>query len=159
MGANLINVDVHRMILTLLPRTTATFSRKGLRVNGLRYKHDDYTEAFLSGGEVTVAYNPDDVTEVWLIDKNEFVPFVLIESRFNGKTLSDVQALQKAQRQTVNAATADNLQGQIDLAEHIQVIASKGKRSDVSIKNIRDTRKREQSRMHIDFVKEGSKRG
>ena len=159
MGANLINVDVHRMILTLLPRTTATFSRKGLRVNGLRYKHDDYTEAFLSGGEVTVAYNPDDVTEVWLIDKNEFVPFVLIEGRFNGKTLSDVQALQKAQRQTVNAATADNLQGQIDLAEHIQVIASKGKRSDVSIKNIRDTRKREQSRMHIDFVKEGSKRG
>lgn len=159
MGANLINVDVHRMILTLLPRTTATFSRKGLRVNGLRYKHDAYTEAFLSGGEVTVAYNPDDVTEVWLIDKNEFVPFVLIESRFNGKTLSDVQALQKAQRQTVNAATADNLQGQIDLAEHIQVIASKGKRSDVSIKNIRDTRKREQSRMHIDFVKEDSKRG
>lgn len=159
MGANLIDVDVHRMILTLLPRTTATFSRKGLKVNGLRYKHDDYTEAFLSGGEVTVAYNPDDVTEVWLIDKNEFVPFILIESRFNGKTLSDVQALQKAQRQTVNAATADNLQGQIDLAEHIQVIASKGKRSDVSIKNIRDTRKREQSRMHIDFVKEGSKRG
>ena len=159
MGANLIDVDAHRMILTLLPRTTATFSRKGLKVNGLRYKHDDYTEAFLSGGEVTVAYNPDDVTEVWLIDKNEFVPFVLIESRFNGKTLSDVQALQKAQRQTVNAATADNLQGQIDLAEHIQVIASKGKRSDVSIKNIRDTRKREQSRMHIDFVKEGSKRG
>ena len=159
MGANFLSVTPQKLIQTLLPRTTGTFTRKGLRVHGLRYKHDDYTEAFLSGGEVTVAYNPDDVTEVWLIDKNEFVPFVLIESRFNGKTLSDVQALQKAQRQTVNAATADNLQGQIDLAEHIQVIASKGKRSDVSIKNIRDTRKREQSRMHIDFVKEGSKRG
>ena len=113
----------------------------------------------MSGGEATVAYNPDDVSEVWLIDKGEFIPFVLIESRFNGKTLSAAQTLQKAQRLTVNAATADNLQGQIDLAEHIQVIASKGTQTDVSIKNIRNTRKREQSRTHIDFVKEGSKHG
>ena len=67
MGANLITVDSRQMILTLLPRATAKFSRNGLRINGLRYKHDDYTEDFLSGGEVTVAYNPDDVTEVWLM--------------------------------------------------------------------------------------------
>ena len=159
MGANLISVTPQMLIQTLLPRTTGTFTRKGLRVHGLRYKHDDYTEAFLSGGEVTVAYNPDDVTEVWFLDKGQYIPFTLIESRFNGKSLDTVQTMQQAKKQTVTAATADNLQAQIDLAEHIQVIAAKGKQTDVGIKNIRNTRKREQARTHIDFVKEGNIRG
>ena len=159
MGANFIAVAPQKMIQTLLPRTTGTFTRKGLRVHGLRYKHDDYTEAFLSGGEVTVAYNPEDVTEVWLLDNGQYVPFTLIESRFSGKSLAAVHTMQKAKKQTVNAAAAENLQAQINLAEHIQVIASQGKRTDVGIKNIRSTRKREQARTHIDFVKEGTNCG
>jgi hypothetical protein len=156
MGANLIDIDARRLVLTLLPRTTGKFTRKGLQVNGLRYRHDDYTEEFLTGGEVTVSYNPEDVTEVWIIDQGEYVPFVLIESRFSGKSLDAVQSMQKARKQTVHAATADNQQAQIDLAEHIQVIANKGRQADVDIKNIRSTRKREQARTHIDFVKEGA---
>ena len=159
MGANFISVTPQKLIQTLLPRTTGKFTRKGLQVHGLRYKHDDYTEAFLSGGEVTVAYNPEDVTEVWLLDNGQYVPFVLIESRFNGKSLAAVQTMQKARKQTVNAAAADNLQAQINLAEHIQVIASQGRQTDVGIKNIRNTRKREQARTHMDFVKEGTNCG
>ena len=159
MGANLIPVTPQMLIKTLLPRATGTFTRKGLRVHGLRYKHDDYTEAFLSGGEATIAYNPDDVTEVWLLDRGQYTPFTLIESRFNGKSLDAVQRMQQARKQTVTSATADNLQAQIDLAEHIQVIAAKGKQTDVGIKNIRSTRKREQAKTHIDFVKEGNIRG
>ena len=159
MGANFISVAPQKLIQTLLPRTTGKFTRKGLRVNGLRYKHDDYTESYLSGGEVTVAYNPEDVTEVWLLDDGQYIPFVLIESRFNGKSLAAVQMMQKAKKQTVSAAAAENLQAQIDLAEHIQVIASRGKQTDVGIKNIRNTRKREQARTHIDFVKESENLG
>ena len=159
MGANFIAVAPQKLIQTLLPRTTGTFTRKGLRVHGLRYKHDDYTEAFLSGGEVTVAYNPEDVTEIWLLDNGQYVPFTLIESRFNGKSLDAVQTIQKARKQTINAAAADNLQAQINLAEHIQVIASQGRQTDVGIKNIRNTRKREQARTHMDFVKEGTNCG
>ena len=67
--------------------------------------------------------------------------------------------MQKAKKQTVSAAAAENLQAQIDLAEHIQVIASRGKQTDVGIKNIRNTRKREQARTHIDFVKESENLG
>ena len=156
LGANLIDIDPSRMILTLLPRATGKFTRKGLQVNGLRYRHDDYTESYLTGGKATVSYNPEDVTEVWLLDNGQYVPFMLIESRFNGKTLAAVQTMQKAKKQTVSAAAADNLQAQINLAEHIQVIASQGKQTDVGIKNIRNTRKREQARTHIDFVKEGA---
>ena len=45
MGANLIAVTPQMLIQTLLPRATGTFSRKGLRIHGLRYKHDDYTDS------------------------------------------------------------------------------------------------------------------
>ena len=50
-------VDAKKLIQVLLPRATGKFTRKGLVVNGLRYRHDDYTEAFLRGGEAVVAYN------------------------------------------------------------------------------------------------------
>lgn len=120
MGANLINVEPKRLIQTLLPRTTGRYKRNGLNVNGMRYKNDDskYTECYLSGGDVTVAYNPDDVSECWVIENGNYVPFILIERRFAHKSLADAKALQQARKQAVNAATADNLQAQLDLAEH-----------------------------------------
>ena len=43
-GANLIPIDYDTLVLTLLPRTNGKFTRKGLIVNGLRYKHEKYTE-------------------------------------------------------------------------------------------------------------------
>lgn len=63
-GVNLISVRKEQIILTLFPRTTGKFSRSGLKVNKMRYKHENFTEKYLTGGEVTVAYNPDDVTAV-----------------------------------------------------------------------------------------------
>lgn len=159
LGANLMDVDAKKLIQVLLPRATGKFTRKGLVVNGLRYRHDAYTEAFLRGGEATVAYNPEDVTEVWLVEKGSFIPFALIESRFAGKTLEAVQTMQKTRKNTVSAATTDSLQAQINLAEHIQVIATQGKHSDVGLKNIRSTRKREQTRTHLDYMKEGQING
>ena len=78
-GANLITVDKEQIVLTLLPRTTGKFSRFGLRVNKMRYKHENFTEKYLAGGEVTVAYNPEDVSYIWLIEENgTYVKFELI---------------------------------------------------------------------------------
>lgn len=68
LGANLIDVKPKQLIRVLLPRAKGRFTRKGLMVNGLRYRHEDYTEAFLKGGEATIAYNPEDVTEVWVLN-------------------------------------------------------------------------------------------
>lgn len=67
---NLIKTDSTTLILTLLPRTKAKFTRRGLIVNKLRYKNDDYTEMYLSGGNATVAYNPDDVTNAIYLANN-----------------------------------------------------------------------------------------
>lgn len=153
-GANLIIVDKEQIVLTLLPRTTGKFSRFGLRVNKMRYKHENFTEKYLAGGEVTVAYNPDDVSAVWLIDNGSYIRFDLIESRYKGKELSDVEIMQKGQKELVKAVTADNIQAQINLAQSIEIIAASVNNPDkVNVKSIRNTRQREQTKNHIDYIR------
>lgn len=159
-GANLIPADYNTLIQTLLPRTTGKFSRKGLIANKLRYKHDGFTERYLNGGTVTVAYNPDDVSEVWLIENGIYTPFTLIESRFSGMDMLAVEVIKTSQKAVVKAATADNMQTKIDLVTHIGVIAaSTEKQENTNITGIRDNRKREQSKTHIDYIKEGTANG
>ena len=153
-GANLITVDKEQIVLTLLPRTTGKFSRFGLRVNKMRYKHENFTEKYLAGGEVTVAYNPDDVSAVWLIDNGSYIRFDLIESRYKGKELSDVEIMQRGQKELVKAATADNIQAQINLAQSIEIIAASVNNPDkVNVKSIRNTRQKEQTKNHIDYIR------
>ena len=152
-GANFIDVPPEQVIMTLLPRTKARFTRKGLIVNGLRYRHDAYTEQYLRGGDAIAAYNPDDVTQVWLLEKGEYTPFKLIERRFSGKSLDGVKQMKAAQSELVRGAAEEELQAQIDLAQHIEVIANK-QSSAVGIKNIRQTRQRARNQAHIDYVKE-----
>ena len=155
-GANLISVDSRELMLILLPRATGRFGRTGLKVNKLRYHCEGYTEQYLSGGIVNVDYNPEDVTSVWVIEDGSYVEFILIESRFEGKDLTTVKKLQDSQKIIVKGAEKDNLQAQIDLAQHIEAIAgSVGTDKDVHMKNIRNTRKREQGKCHQDFMKEG----
>lgn len=155
-GANLIEITPKQLMLTLLPRTTGKFSRYGLKVNNLRYRHDEFTEMYLKGGDVTVAYNPDDVTKVWLLQNDDYVCFELIEKRFRDKDLIEVQSLQRKHKCIVKDEVEDNLQAKIDLAEHIQTIANNAySYENVNIKEVRNTRKQEQKRTHINYL-EGS---
>lgn len=154
-GANLIDVDSKKLVLTLLPRTIGKFSRFGLKVNKLRYHHDGYTEAYLSGNNVAVAYNPDDVTSVWIIEDGKYVKFKLIETRFENKALEDVQTIQRQQKYLIQNAVPDNIQARIDLAEHIETISSNGCiANNIYIKSARDARRKEQDKKHINFMRE-----
>lgn len=79
------------------------------------------------------------------------------KSRFNGKSLSQVETLQEKQKELIKASDGENLQAQINLATHIETIAnSTSAKSDVSLKDIRKTRQREQMKTHIDFMKGGN---
>lgn len=157
-GADLIRVSPTDLILTLLPRTEGKFTKFGLKANRLRYKHENYSERFLQGGKVVVAYNPEDVSYVWLLEQGTYVRFDLIENRFRGKDLETVQGIQAEQKQVVKEAAEDNIQARIALADHIETIAESafwdGK---TEIKDIRTNRKKEQGRTHRDYLKEGDK--
>ena len=158
-GANLIEIGKRELMLTLLPRTTGRFSRSGLKVNKLRYHREGYTEQYLSGGDVTVAYNPEDVSSVWVLEDGAYTEFTIIESRYQGKDLTAVQELQTSQRDIARGAVRDNLQAQINLAQHIEtIVSSSAGRGDVHMKNIRSTRRREQTKRHRDYMKEGTSR-
>lgn len=156
MGASLISVNQKELIYVLLPRAIGKFSRNGLKVNGLRYHCEGYTENYLKGGNITVAYNPEDSSTVWIIENGEYIAFELIESRFKGKSAAEVELLKEKQKTLVKAEQINNTQAQIDLARHIEAIANNVCcQSDVRIKDIRKTRKREQQRTHKDFLKGG----
>lgn len=159
LGANLIDVNSKDLILTLLPRTRGTFTRKGLKVNGLRYKNLNYVEEYLQGKEVQVAYNPENVSEVWVIEKSGFVSFEIIESRYADKSIEQMRQMKKDKQQLVKSVEQEELQARIDLAEHIQAIANKPRNQDVRLTDIRTTRKKETQLRHIDFVKEGISNG
>lgn len=154
-GAELIKVSAEKLMKTLLPRTTAKFKRNGLNANGLRYKNLNYNEKYLEGNEVTVAFNPDDVGRIWLIENGSYIEFELIEERFKGKELEDVQQMKSKQKELCKKEKENMTQAEIDLAEHILVIREQAQsNSNKSTKNIRKTRQREQKKLHKDYMKE-----
>jgi len=109
-GANLINVDYRTLVLTLLPRTAGKFTRFGLKVNKLRYTNNAYTEKFLKGGNVQVAYNPDSAGSVWVIENGNFVEFELIETQYKESTLEEIDKIRDRQNELIRKAQEENLQ-------------------------------------------------
>lgn len=155
-GANLIDVDYKTLMLTLLPRTQGTFTRLGLKLNKLRYTNDNYTEKFLSGGNITVAYNPDDVSKVWIIENGKYVEFQLIETQFQHNTLDEIQEIRTKHNSLIRQAQDDTLRAKIALANHIETITNiSPKTIDVNIKGIRKTKTKERIKTHIDYMREG----
>lgn len=155
LSVELINVSAEQVVLTLLPRTNGKFTRKGLIVNNLRYYRENYTEQYLAGESVRVAYNLDNTSIVWLLENGRYIPFQLIEKRFAEKAFDAVEELKQKQKQMSKDAQKDSLQAEIELARSIEIVANMAKSSGTtSIKGIRENRKKEQRKKHIDYVRE-----
>jgi len=153
-GCNLIEVDKSQLLLTLLPRAKGRFSRFGLTVNKLRYHNHAYKERYLKGGEIVVAYNPEDIAYIFVIDRGNYVRFSLIDTRFKGKSLSCVEDLKKEQGLLLKEAEEEKLQAEIDLARDIQIITSRGSNANRSTKGIRKNRQKETKKNHRDIIGE-----
>ncbi|MCM1232865.1 MAG: transposase family protein [Ruminococcus flavefaciens] len=156
-GADIIPITSKKLIMTLLPRTKAKFSRKGLIVFGLRYdcKERNFTEEYLSNKDAVVAYNPDNADAVYLYQKGRFTEFQLIESRFIGKSFEQVEEMIQMQREIVKSASQENLQGRIDLTSNIEIIIGNASKNDnLNLKNVKEFKEKERRKHHKDFVKE-----
>ena len=159
---NLIEISAKQLILILLPRTKARFTRRGLLVFGLRYacKEGNFTEDYLKGGEAVAAYNPESADAVYLLREGEFIEFRLIESRFSGKSFEDIKKILSAQKNLENEAVHKNLQGRVDLASHVErIVNGTGQNGDVNLKGIREAKKRAKKERHKDFVEEVDRNG
>jgi hypothetical protein len=144
-----IDVDERLLQLTLLPRQIARFTRRGLIVNGLRYRALNHKEDYLNGGEVTVAYDPTNVSQIWLIDNHEYHPFELIEKDYSGKDLESV----RLDKQNIKSRKKDyqelSLQSQLNLLANIDTNIYSVKPIKPSIKGIRENRKKERNRIRL----------
>lgn len=151
---NLVSVSGEILVAIMLPRTYGKFTRRGLIVNRLRYTCEGFTEEYLKGGKTRVAYNPDDVSHVYLVDY-KFKRFDLIEVRFRGVNLAKVEQTKQKQQEIADKFSDEALQGRIDLVAHITTIVEQGaiKPTD-KLAAIRETRRIEQEETHIDLVKE-----
>lgn len=154
-GVNLVRVDKRQLMLTLLPRTEGKFTRSGLIVNHVRYKNINYAEKYLSGGVVTVAYNPDDSSSVWLVDRGTFVEFTLIESRYKNKSFSEIEAMQAQKKKIVKSVETNNIQAKINLASHIEAIVANVSSGNGDLKVISQNYEREKLKDHVDCMKVG----
>ena len=156
----LMQEDVHllplkkeRLVMTLLPRTKARFTRKGLMVNKMRYRNQDYCERYLDGKEEIAACNPDNVNQVWLLENGSYIPFELIESRYMDRDVEQVWDMNQSQKSMIKEEKARSMQEEITLQRVIDVIANKEVEKG-NLKHIRSTREREKERTHKDFVGE-----
>lgn len=149
---NLIAVSPEQVRLSLLPRTTGRFTRKGLIVNKQRYRHCDgnYTECYLTGGDAIVAYNPDDVSCVWLVENGQYKPFEIILQIYESLSLDEVLRMQKQQREIRTSERFHTTQALVDLAGQIETITNGCVRPDkVSTKNIRNTHTSEKKKRRL----------
>ena len=153
--ANLIEADIKTAMLTLLPRTEGKFSRHGFKVNGLRYHAEGFTEEYLKGGTGTAAYNPDDSTIVWLLRAGIYTEFQLVEVRYQGMSLHDIEELKAQQRAVIREAERENRQAKIDLSRNIQDIAGLVAPRNINLRDIRDNRQKERLDSHTDPTERG----
>jgi len=108
-GGNLITIGDETLYLTLLPRTKAKFSRKGLLVNKLRYSADGYTEHYLKGGDCIVAYDPQNSSFVYLVENGNYTLFSLINKQYENMSLDGIDALKTRQNGFIKGFEQDNL--------------------------------------------------
>ena len=148
-GTNLISVSENEIVLSLLPRIEGKFTRYGLMVNKLRYHREGYKEKYLKGGNGVVAYDPDDVSCVWLKTANGYEEFRLIDSMYASKSLDEVEAVRKSQDTLVKNEAEEELQAKIRLMKFIETVAEEKHSPELAnIRGIRENRKSEKHKAH-----------
>lgn len=151
-GTNLLEVDAETLRLTMLPRTTAKFTRKGLILKGLRYKAEGFQDEYLDGNKVEAAYNPDNVNQIYLLGNGVYTEFRLIETRYADTTFEVAQEMKQVQKKKLADEKEAQLLAKIHLAEHIEAIAGETGTDTLSrtnLSNVRATRAVEKERQRL----------
>lgn len=138
---NLIPISIKLLELTTLPRTEGSFKRNGLNVNGLRYKNLAYTEKYLAGEKAIVAYDPKNVSRVWIIENNLYIEFELIETFFADMDLESATDIKKKKIDAKRKAEDTALQGSIDLLRELEDIVRAKPAVTPTIEKVKENRR------------------
>lgn len=131
-----------------LPRKSATLSRKGIGNQGLWYTGPEYKrllERKKVGDTIQIAYDPDNVSHVYLIEGMEYIPFELASycQKYAGATQAEYRIEKNKHRATKQDLERLDTEGRIKVLQSIQSIvgeaecADKGKIDGTVIQNNR----------------------
>ena len=111
--------------LTMLPRAKAKFSRFGLKFGSLTYRAYGFVNDFLEPKrEEVVAYDPNDVSRVWLI-RDKYYEFTIIDKYFEGKSIADVIEAKQSHSLTKKNYVDESINSEIQLGKDIEEIINK----------------------------------
>ncbi len=120
-----INVSNEIIRLTMLPRTKGKFTRFGLLVGKLTYRAYGFVNDFLeSKKEEAVAYDPNDVSKVWII-RDKYYEFTLIDTYFDGKSLEEVNETKQLHKVNQKKYIDESINSEIILGKEIEEIINK----------------------------------
>ena len=150
-GANLIDVSVDMLHLTLLPRGKAAFTKRGLIFNKLRYRADGYAERYLCGGDCLIAYDPEMTSHIWLIENGNYIKFTLIDRQYNDCSFAAACEDRLQSDQYVKGFAAESMQARIDLMSDIQAVADQcSTRTGIDITAVRKNRSKEKTKRRLE---------
>lgn len=158
-GCNKI-VCVQNTNQILLPRTLGQFTRRGLLFNKLTYKNSAYhgrcAAAGLNGNEdVTIAYDPLNTSQIYLIEMDTYIPFTLTDakSQFENASYQEIQLFLENERNLRNSLEKEETIGRVAAIREIKKIASSAlqQRGDIhsaeAVENIKKHRNIEKERV------------
>ena len=130
-----IPVSGERLYQFGLPRKSATLSRKGISNQGLWYTGAEFKkllERKKVGDTIQIAYNPDDVSRVYLIDGMEYIPFELASycQKYIGASQAECQTEKDKHKANNKELERLDTEGRIKVLQNIQSIVGKAECAD-----------------------------
>ena len=144
-------IEAEELYRMALPRKFVSLTRKGIIHQGLRYVSADckwLLEQTKAGSKVRIAYDPEDVSRVYLVDGMEYHTFQLAEAcrQYAGATANEYQMEREQNKGSRREAQQKDTEGRLKMIRHIQDIMSQTERAEkdtVCQESIQKNRRRE----------------
>ena len=126
----MVPIAAEELYLFGLPRKTITLSRKGIHHQGLMYVSADckrLLEKTKASGKFQIAYDPEDVSRVYLVDGMEYHTFQLAEAyrQYAGATESEYQMEREQHKGSIREAKRKDTEGRLKMIRDIQKIVGR----------------------------------
>ena len=147
----LVPIDAEELYRFGLPRKRVSLTRKGISHQGMQYVSADckgLLEQTKTDQKVQIAYDPEDISRVYLIDGMEYHTFQLAEAyrQYAGATESEYQMEREKLRPSRREAKQKDTEGRLKMLKDIQDIIGQAEcmeKESISQEAIKRNRRRE----------------
>lgn len=127
--SGIILVSQEQLYHMSLPRKTASLTRKGIGSQGLWYVCKDYKkllEQKKAGERVTIAYDPENVNNIYLLDGLDYIPFELVSycKQYAGASEEEYKLEREHKKVQKQELERMDLEGRLNVIQNIKAIVN-----------------------------------